>query len=55
MRACDPHLYEYPLLRKEIENRDYRAVFQGEETETEREQQKANIEAFIEIIKDRAG
>jgi len=55
MRACDPHLYEYPLLRLELEKQRLPVLFfRGEETETEREQQKADIEAFIEMIRDRA-
>lgn len=53
MRACDPHLYEYPLLRQEMEHRGLPVLFfRGEETATEREQQKADIEAFIEMLKD---
>jgi benzoyl-CoA reductase subunit C len=53
MRACDPHLYEYPLLRQEMERRGLPVLFfRGEETATEREQQKSDIEAFIEVLKD---
>jgi len=51
MRACDPHLYEYPLLREKIESEGLPVLFfRSEETATEREQQKADIEAFIEIL-----
>ena len=51
MRACDPHLYEYPLLRQKVESEGLPVLFfRGEETETEREQQRADIEAFIEMI-----
>lgn len=51
MRACDPHLYEYPLLRQEMERRGLPVLFfRGEETATERQQQKTDIEAFIEML-----
>ena len=51
MRACDPHLYEYPLLREKVESEGLPVLFfRGEETETEREQQRADIEAFIEML-----
>lgn len=51
LRACDCHLYEYPYFRKELEARGLPVLFfRGEETATEREQQRADIEAFIEII-----
>ncbi len=51
MRACDPHLYEYPLMREKIESEGLPVLFfRGEETETEMEQQRADIEAFIEIL-----
>jgi benzoyl-CoA reductase subunit C len=54
MRACDPHLYEYPLLRQEMEKQGLPVLFfRGEETATEREQQKTDIEAFIEMLQDR--
>ena len=54
MRACDPHLYEYPLLRQEMEKRGLPVLFfRGEETSTEREQQRNDIEAFIEMLQDR--
>jgi len=53
MRACDPHLYEYPLLRQEMEHRGLPVLFfRGEETATELEQQKTDIEAFIEMLRD---
>lgn len=53
MRACDPHLYEYPLLRQEMETRNLPVLFfRGEETATEREQQRNDIEAFIEMLQD---
>ena len=53
MRACDPHLYEYPLLRQEMEHRGLPVLFfRSEETATEWEQQKTDIEAFIEILQD---
>ena len=51
MRACDPHLYEYPLMKKLMESEGLPVLFfRGEETETEREQQRDDIEAFIEIL-----
>ncbi len=51
MRACDPHLYEYPLMRQKMESEGVPVLFfRGEETETEREQQRADIEAFIEML-----
>lgn len=53
MRACDPHLYEYPLMKEKIESGGLPVLFfRGEETETELEQQRTDIEAFIEMIKD---
>jgi benzoyl-CoA reductase subunit C len=51
MRACDPHLYEYPLLKAKLESEGLPVLFfRGEETATEREQQKVDIEAFIEML-----
>jgi len=53
MRACDSHLYEYPLLRQQLESQGLPVLFfRGEETETEKEQQRADIEAFIEMLED---
>ncbi len=53
MRACDPHLYEYPLLKKKLEDEGIPVLFfRGEETDTEREQQKADIQAFVEMIQE---
>jgi benzoyl-CoA reductase/2-hydroxyglutaryl-CoA dehydratase subunit BcrC/BadD/HgdB len=53
MRACDPHLYEYPILRQKMESKGLPVLFfRGEETETEREQQRADIEAFVEMLQD---
>jgi len=53
MRACDPHLYEYPLIRQKMEGQGLPVLFfRGEETETELEQQRADIEAFIEMLQD---
>jgi len=53
MRACDPHLYEYPLLKEKIESEGMPVLFfRGEEVETEREQQRSDIEAFIEILEE---
>lgn len=51
LRACDCHLYEYPYFKKELEARGLSVLFfRGEETTTELEQQRADIEAFIEMI-----
>jgi len=51
MRACDPHLYEYPLLREKLESEGLPVLFfRSDGTETEREQQRTDIEAFIEIL-----
>jgi benzoyl-CoA reductase/2-hydroxyglutaryl-CoA dehydratase subunit BcrC/BadD/HgdB len=51
LRACDCHLYEYPYFKKELESRGMSVLFfRGEETATELEQQRADIEAFIEMI-----
>jgi benzoyl-CoA reductase subunit C len=51
LRACDCHLYEYPYFKKELEARGLPVLFfRGEETVTEREQQRADIEAFVEMI-----
>jgi len=53
MRACDPHLYEYPLMRQRMESQGIPVLFfRGEETETEKEQQRADIEAFIEMLEE---
>jgi len=52
MRACDPHLYEYPLLKAKMESEGLPVLFfRGEEIEAEQEQQRADIEAFIEMLK----
>lgn len=51
LRACDCHLYEYPYFKKELEARGLPVLFfRGEETTTEHEQQRADIEAFLEVI-----
>lgn len=53
MRGCDPHLYEYPLIREKMESQGLPVLFfRGEETETEREQQRVDIEAFVEMLGD---
>jgi benzoyl-CoA reductase/2-hydroxyglutaryl-CoA dehydratase subunit BcrC/BadD/HgdB len=53
MRACDPHLYEYPLMKEKMESEGLPVLFfRGEETETELEQQRVDIEAFIEMLED---
>jgi benzoyl-CoA reductase subunit C len=51
LRACDCHLYEYPYFKRELEARGMSILFfRGEETATELEQQRADIEAFVEMI-----
>jgi benzoyl-CoA reductase subunit C len=51
LRACDCHLYEYPYLRQHLEEAGLPVLFfKGEETETELEQQRDEIEAFIEML-----
>jgi benzoyl-CoA reductase subunit C len=51
LRACDCHLYEYPYFKRGLEARGLPVLFfRGEETVTEREQQRADIEAFVEIV-----
>jgi benzoyl-CoA reductase subunit C len=51
LRACDCHLYEYPYFKKELEARGLPVLFfRGEETATEREQQRSDIEAFVEMV-----
>ncbi len=51
LRACDCHLYEYPYFKRELEARGLPVLFfRGEETATEVEQQRSDIEAFIEMI-----
>ncbi|MFH0769393.1 MAG: 2-hydroxyacyl-CoA dehydratase family protein [Chloroflexota bacterium] len=52
MRACDPHLYEYPLMKEKITSEGLPVLFfRGVETEGEQEQQRADIETFIEMLK----
>jgi len=51
LRACDCHLYEYPYFKRELEARGLPVLFfRGEETATEREQQRADIDAFVEML-----
>jgi benzoyl-CoA reductase subunit C len=52
LKACDCHLYEYPYLKKRLEETGLPVLFfRGEETEAEQETQREDIEAFIEMIK----
>ncbi|MBE0414928.1 MAG: 2-hydroxyacyl-CoA dehydratase [Dehalococcoidia bacterium] len=52
LRACDCHLYEYPYLKEKLEGEGLPVLFfRGEETETERERQRDDIEAFIEMLR----
>lgn len=51
MRACDPHLYEVPLLREMMEKQGLPILFfRSEGTKAEEEQQRTDIEAFIEML-----
>ena len=53
LKACDCHLYEYPYLKQRLEEEDLPVLFfRGEETASEREQQRNNIEAFVEMLRD---
>lgn len=52
LRACDCHLYEYPYLREKLEGLGLPVLFfRGEETVMERERQRDDIEAFIEMLR----
>ena len=52
LKACDCHLYEYPYLKKMLEDMGMPVLFfRGEETETEQETQRDDIEAFVEMIR----
>ena len=51
LRFCDSHLYEYPLLKNKFEQRGLPVLyFKGEEAEAEREEQRDDLEAFIEML-----
>lgn len=52
LKACDCHLYEYPFLKEMLEARGLPVLFfRGEGTEAEREIQRDDIEAFIEMLR----
>jgi benzoyl-CoA reductase subunit C len=52
LKACDCHLYEYPFLKKTLEAKGLPVLFfRGEETETEMETQRDDIEAFVEMLR----
>ncbi len=52
LKACDCHLYEYPFLKETLESKGLAVLFfRGEETEAELETQRADIEAFIEVLR----
>jgi len=52
LKACDCHLYEYPFLKEMLEAKGLPVLFfRGEETEAERQTQRDDIEAFIEILR----
>ncbi len=52
LKACDCHLYEYPFLKEMLEAKGLPVLFfRGEETEAEREAQRNDIEAFIEMLR----
>lgn len=51
LKGCDCHLYEYPYLRQRLEALGLPLLFfRGEEVTTEREQQRADLEAFVEML-----
>lgn len=53
LRACDPHLYEYPLLKAKFEQQGLPVLyFKGEEKPAEREEQRNDLESFIEMLGD---
>ena len=48
---CDPHLYEYPLLKKKLEEAGVPVLFlEGDYTLAAKGQIKTRIEAFVETI-----
>lgn len=52
LKACDCHLYEYPFLKEMLEAKGLAVLFfRGEETEAERETQRDDIEAFVEMLR----
>lgn len=52
LKACDCHLYEYPFLKEMLEANGLPVLFfRSEETEAEREAQRDDIEAFIEMLR----
>lgn len=51
LRACDCHLYEYPYLKERFTEMGLPTLFfKAEETEMELEEQRGEIEAFIEML-----
>jgi benzoyl-CoA reductase subunit C len=51
LKACDCHLYEYPYLKKRLEEMGLPVLFfRGEETEAEQETQRDDVEALIEML-----
>ncbi|MFC1896317.1 2-hydroxyacyl-CoA dehydratase subunit D [Thermodesulfobacteriota bacterium] len=51
LRACDCHLYEYPYLKEKMEAEGMPVLFfRGEETETELETLRDDVEAFVEML-----
>jgi len=52
LKACDCHLYEYPFLKEMLEANGLPVLFfRGEDTGAEREAQRDDIEAFIEMLR----
>lgn len=52
LKACDCHLYEYPYLKKMLEEAGLPVLFfRGEETEAERETQRDDVETFVEMLR----
>jgi benzoyl-CoA reductase subunit C len=51
LKACDCHLYEYPYLKKMLEDMGMPVLFfRGEETEAEQETQRDDVQAFVEML-----
>jgi benzoyl-CoA reductase/2-hydroxyglutaryl-CoA dehydratase subunit BcrC/BadD/HgdB len=52
LKACDCHLYEYPYLKKMLEEKGLPVLFfRGEETEAEQETQRDDVETFVEMLR----
>lgn len=53
LRACDSHQYEYPVLKTKFEQSGIPLLyFKGEEKASERNEQRDELEVFVEILRD---